>query len=135
MCYTLILMFWWLGAHFLYKILQIQNFIRPDPVKKTGKTGKIKVYEYPTCDISFFIFFHGELIFNVGFIKFGFLKIFWRIFQKIFWRIFQKIFWKIFENIFWRFFIIMKYNKIEWFLQCNVKQFGGFFKIFVEDFS
>ena len=72
-----------MGAHFLYKILQIQNFIRPDPVKKPGKTGKIKVYEYPTCDISFFIFFHGELIFNVGFIKFGFLKNILEDFSKI----------------------------------------------------
>ena len=59
---------------------------------KSRKSGKIKVYEYPTCDISFFIFFHGELIFNVGFIKFGFLKIFWRIFQKLFWKIFENIF-------------------------------------------
>ena len=25
--------------------------------KKTGKPRKIKVYEYPTCDISFFIYF------------------------------------------------------------------------------
>ena len=68
---------------------------------KSRKSGKIKVYEYPTCDISFFIFFHGELIFNVGFIKFGFLK---NILED-----FSKYFLKIFHN----YKIIMKYNKIE----------------------
>ena len=51
---------------------------------KTGKTGKIKVYEYPTCDISFFIFFHWELIFNVGFIKFEFQKYFGGFFKIFF---------------------------------------------------
>ena len=89
--------------------------------------------QHVTYHFSYFFMESSFLMLDLS--NLDFLKIFWRIFQKIFWRIFQKIFWKIFENIFWRFFIIMKYNKIEWFLQCNVKQFGGFFKIFWEIFK
>ena len=61
-----------MGSSFLISNLTNSEVHPAGSGKKTGKTGKIKVYEYPTCDISFFIFFHGELIFNVGFIKFGF---------------------------------------------------------------
>ena len=71
------------------------------PAGSGKKPEKLKFYVYPTCDISFFIFFHGELIFNVGFIKFGFFK---NILED-----FSKYFLKIFHN----YKIIMKYNKIE----------------------
>ena len=57
--------------------------------KITEKTGKMKGYEYPTCDLSFFILFHGEFIFNVGFIKFGFLKNILEDFSNYFLKIFH----------------------------------------------
>ena len=59
------------------------------PAGSGKKTGKIKVYEYPTCDISFFILFHGEFIFNVGFNKFGFLKNILEDFSKYYLKIFH----------------------------------------------
>ena len=120
MCYTLILMFWWLGAHFLYKILQIQNFIRPDPVKKPAKREKLKFMntQHVTYHFSYFFMESSFLMSDLSNLDF------------------KKIFWRIFQNIFWRFFIIIKslWNTIELKDFSNVKQFGGFFKIFWEIF-
>ena len=50
---------------------------------------------------------------------------------------FSKYFLKIFQNIFWRFFITIKslWNTIKLNDFYNVKQFGGFFKIFWEIFK
>ena len=45
-----------MGAHFLYKILQIQNFIRLDPVKKPAKPEKFKFMntQHVTYHFSYF---------------------------------------------------------------------------------
>ena len=109
MCYTLILMFWWLGAHFLYKILQIQNFIRPDPVKKPAKPEKLKFMntQHVTYHFSYFFMESSFLMSDLSNLDLFFKKMVKKnILEDI-----SKYFLKISHNH----KIIMKYNKIEWF--------------------
>ena len=76
---VLILMFWWLGAHFLYKILQIQNFIRPDPVKKPAKPEKLKFMntQHVTYHFSYFFMESSFLTLDLlGFFRLHILEAF-----------------------------------------------------------
>ena len=80
-----------MGAHFLYKILQIQNFIRPDPVKKPAKPEKLKFMntQHVTYHFSYFFMESSFLMLdlsNLDFKKYfgGFFKKYFEIFLKIF---------------------------------------------------
>ena len=90
-----------MGSSFFISDLTNSEVYLAGSGKKPEKPEKLKFYVYPTCDISFFMFFHGELIFDVGFIKFGFFK---NILED-----FSKYFLKIFDN--WELIFDINFNK------------------------